>query len=305
MRDYQVNGLNCMISLYQSGLNGILADEMGLGKTLQTISLLGYMKHFRKQDGPHIVTVPKFTLQNWLNEFHKWCPSIKVECLHSNKEERASFVRNILFDQSRLEVLVSSYEIIMTEQSSLKKFSWKFMVIDEVHRIKNDESKLSVVVRKFNTKNRLLITGTPLQNNLNELWALLNFFVPDIFDSDEDFTDLFDIDKCLSQDESTVSKLHSVLNSFLLRRLKSDVEKRLAPKQETKLYVGLSDMQHQLYRKILMKDFDLLNTAAKKIDRARLLNIFIELRKCCNHPYLFNGFEPDPPLTTDEHLVKN
>ena len=123
MRDYQVNGLNCMISLYQSELNGILADEMGLGKTLQTISYLGYMKHFLKQDGPHIVIVPKSTLQNWLNEFHKWCPSIKVESLHGNQAERALFVRNILFDQSKWDVLVSSYEIILAEKSSLNKVS--------------------------------------------------------------------------------------------------------------------------------------------------------------------------------------
>jgi hypothetical protein len=305
MRDYQVRGLNWMISLYQSGINGILADEMGLGKTLQTISLIGYMKHFRKQDGPHIVIVPKSTLQNWVNEFHKWCPSIKVECLKGNIEERAAFVKEILFDQSKWDVMISSYEIILAEKSSLKKIDWKYMVIDEAHRIKNDESKLSVVVRTFNTKNRLLITGTPLQNNLHELWALLNFLVPDIFGSDEDFTDLFDMDKCLGQDESIVSKLHAVLKPFLLRRLKSDVEKRLPPKQETKLYVGLSGMQRQLYTKILMKDIDLLNTASNKADRVRLLNILMQLRKCCNHPYLFDGVEPGPPYTTDQHIVTN
>ena len=162
-----------------------------------------------------------------------------------------------------------------------------------------------MVVREFITKNRLLITGTPLQNNLHELWSLLNFVLPDIFDSDEDFTNLFDINKCLSQDKSTVSELHAVLKTLLLRRLKSDVEKRLPPKQETKLYVGLSEMQQQLYRKILLKDVDLLNPGVKKIDKVRLLNIFMELRKCCNHPYLFNGIEPGPPYTTDEHLLKN
>lgn len=306
MRDYQIRGLNWMISLYQSGINGILADEMGLGKTLQTISLLGYMKHFRNAAGPHLVIVPKSTLQNWVNEFNKWCPSIRVECLKGNIEERNEFVKNVMSDESKWDVMISSYEIVLAEKSALKKIDWKYLVIDEAHRIKNDESKLSVVVRTFKTKNRLLITGTPLQNNLHELWALLNFLVPDIFNSDEDFTDLFDTDKCLTgEDQNIVSKLHAVLKPFLLRRLKSDVEKKLPPKQETKLYVGLSGMQRQLYTKILMKDIDLLNTASNKAEKVRLLNILMQLRKCCNHPYLFDGVEPGPPYTTEQHIVNN
>jgi superfamily II DNA/RNA helicase len=181
----------------------------------------------------------------------------------------------------------------------------RYLIIDEAHRIKNDESKLSVVVRSFSSKNRLLITGTPLQNNLHELWALLNFLVPDLFGSDDDFADLFDTNKCLDEDQGLVSKLHAVLKPFLLRRLKADVEKGLPPKQETKLYVGLSAMQRAWYTKILMKDIDLLNTTEKKAERFRLLNIVMQLRKCCNHPYLFDGAEPGPPFTTDKHIVDN
>jgi SNF2 family DNA or RNA helicase len=306
MRDYQIRGLNWLISLYQSGLNGILADEMGLGKTLQTISLLGYMKHFRSQARPHLVIVPKSTLQNWVNEFKKWCPSIKVVDLKGTADERAEFFRTVIADESQWDVLVSSYEIILAEKSQLKKQKWKYLIIDEAHRIKNDESKLAVVVRSFSSKNRLLITGTPLQNNLHELWALLNFLVPDIFNSDEEFTELFDMNKCLGgEDNDIVSKLHSVLKPFLLRRLKSEVEKKLPPKIETKLYVGLSAVQRQLYTKILVKDIDLLNTTSNKAEKVRLLNIIMQLRKCCNHPYLFDGIEPGPPYTTDQHLVNS
>jgi SWI/SNF-related matrix-associated actin-dependent regulator of chromatin subfamily A member 5 len=305
MRDYQVRGLNWMISLFENGINGILADEMGLGKTLQTISLVGYMKHFRKLDNPYLVIVPKSTLQNWVNEFNKWCPSLKVACMKGLAEERNEFIANVMFDQSQWDALITSYECVLSEKAQLRKFNWKYIIIDEAHRIKNDESKLSVTVRTFTSRNRLLITGTPLQNNLKELWALLNFLVPDIFSSDEEFTDIFDTDKCLGDDKDLISKLHTVLKPFLLRRLKSDVEKRLPPKQETKLYVGLTAMQRQWYTKILMKDIDLLNSTSNKTDRVRLLNIIMQLRKCCNHPYLFDGAEPGPPYTTDQHIVNN
>lgn len=319
MRDYQVRGLNWMIQLYQQGINGILADEMGLGKTLQTISLIGYMKHFRQAAGPHIVIVPKSTLQNWVNEFGKWCPSIKAVQMTGNAEERKEFIQNTLSDKSKWDVLVISYEILLNEQPVIRKIKWRYLIIDEAHRIKNDQSKLSLVVRTFSTENRLLITGTPLQNNLHELWALLNFLVPDIFSSDDEFNELFDTDKCLdaadkktkkgaegeNEEDSVVSKLHGVLKPFLLRRLKSDVEKRLPPKQETQLYVGLSAMQRQLYTKILLKDIDLLNTGPGKSEKVRLLNILMQLRKCCNHPYLFDGVEPGPPYTTDQHMVDN
>ncbi len=305
MRDYQIRGLNWMISLFQSGINGILADEMGLGKTLQTISLIGYMKHFRSRGRPHLVIVPKSTLQNWVNEFKRFCPTVKVQCMKGLAEERNDFVKNILPDESVWDVVVISYESVLAEKAALKKIDWRYLIIDEAHRIKNDESKLSLVVRSFNSENRLLITGTPLQNNLHELWALLNFLVPDVFNSDEDFTDIFDMEKCLGEDSSIVTKLHAVLKPFLLRRLKSEVEKRLLPKIETKLYVGLSTMQRQWYTKILMKDIDLLNTTSNKADKMRLLNILMQLRKCCNHPYLFDGAEPGPPYTTEQHIVQN
>ncbi|KAJ6627766.1 Chromatin-remodeling complex ATPase chain Iswi [Pseudolycoriella hygida] len=302
MRDYQIRGLNWMISLYENGINGILADEMGLGKTLQTISLLGYLKNFKNNAGPHIVIVPKSTLQNWLNEFEKWCPSIKAVCLIGDQETRNQFIREVLMP-GEWDVCVTSYEMCIREKAVFKKFNWRYMVIDEAHRIKNEKSKLSEILREFKTANRLLLTGTPLQNNLHELWSLLNFLLPDVFNSSDDFDSWFNTNQCLG-DDSLIVRLHAVLKPFLLRRLKSEVEKRLKPKKEVKIFVGLSKMQREWYTKILMKDIDIVNGAGK-MEKMRLQNILVQLRKCTNHPYLFDGAEPGPPYTTDEHLVFN
>ncbi|KAK7591268.1 hypothetical protein V9T40_002881 [Parthenolecanium corni] len=301
MRDYQVRGLNWMISLYENGINGILADEMGLGKTLQTISLLGYLKHYRNISGPHMVIAPKSTLKNWVNEFEKWCPSLDVVCLIGDQEARGALIRDVILP-SKWDVCITSYEMVIKERSVFKKFDWRYMVIDEAHRIKNEKSKLSEIVREFRTTNRLLLTGTPLQNNLHELWALLNFLLPDVFNSSEDFDEWFNTNNFL--DTSLVERLHGVLRPFLLRRLKSEVERRLKPKKEVKVYVGLSKMQREWYTKVLMKDIDIVNGAGR-VEKMRLQNILMQLRKCANHPYLFDGAEPGPPYTTDKHLVYN
>uniref|UniRef100_A0A452TBX8 SWI/SNF related, matrix associated, actin dependent regulator of chromatin, subfamily a, member 1 n=1 Tax=Ursus maritimus TaxID=29073 RepID=A0A452TBX8_URSMA len=298
----KIRGLNWLISLYENGVNGILADEMGLGKTLQTIALLGYLKHYRNIPGPHMVLVPKSTLYNWMNEFKRWVPSLRVICFVGDKDARAAFIRDEMMP-GEWDVCVTSYEMVIKEKSVFKKFHWRYLVIDEAHRIKNEKSKLSEIVREFKSTNRLLLTGTPLQNNLHELWALLNFLLPDVFNSADDFDSWFDTKNCLG-DQKLVERLHAVLKPFLLRRIKTDVEKSLPPKKEIKIYLGLSKMQREWYTKILMKDIDVLNSAGK-MDKMRLLNILMQLRKCCNHPYLFDGAEPGPPYTTDEHIVSN
>ncbi|CAJ0903934.1 5854_t:CDS:10 [Entrophospora sp. SA101] len=188
--------------------------------------------------------------------------------------------------------------------SALKKFEFQYIVIDEAHRIKNENSMLSQIVRIFQSKNRLLITGTPLQNNLHELWALLNFLLPDLFSSSDDFDSWFE-----SQDgdqDKVVQQLHKVLRPFLLRRIKSDVEKSLLPKKEVNIYVGMSTMQRKWYQRILEKDIAAVNGALGKGEsKTRLLNIVMQLRKCCNHPYLFDGAEPGPPYTNDVHIIEN
>ncbi|KAL1681451.1 SNF2 family N-terminal domain-containing protein [Schizophyllum commune] len=310
MRAYQLQGLNWMVSLHHNGLNGILADEMGLGKTLQTISFLAYLKHHHGIKGPHLIIVPKSTLRNWEREFEKWTPDFKAVVLTGSKEERAEIVASRLITED-FEVCITSYEICLIEKSALKKFSFEYIVIDEAHRIKNVDSILSEVVRSFISRGRLLITGTPLQNNLQELFALLNFICPEIFRDYKDLDSFLHKDTGDGVDEEEKSKrvveaLHKILRPFLLRRVKSDVEKNLLPKKEINIYVGLSDMQRKWYRSVLEKDIDAVNgLTGKKEGKTRLMNMVMQLRKVTCHPYLFDGAEPGPPYTTDEHLVEN
>ncbi|KAJ7281833.1 SNF2 family N-terminal domain-containing protein [Mycena rebaudengoi] len=310
MRSYQLQGLNWMVSLHHNGLNGILADEMGLGKTLQTISFLAYLKQHKEISGPHLIVVPKSTLQNWSREFGQWTPDVNTVVLTGTREERAEIITNRLIPQD-FEVCITSYEICLIEKSALKKFSFEYIVIDEAHRIKNVDSILSQIVRSFISRGRLLITGTPLQNNLKELFALLNFICPEIF------VDYADLDSFLHKDEDgddveeekskkIVEALHKILRPFLLRRVKADVEKGLLPKKEINIYVGLTEMQRKWYRSVLEKDIDAVNgLTGKKEGKTRLMNMVMQLRKVTCHPYLFDGAEPGPPYTTDEHLVQN
>lgn len=320
LRPYQIQGLNWLVSLNTNDLSGILADEMGLGKTLQTISFLGYLRYIKGIKGPHIVIVPKSTLENWQREFAKWTPEVRTCVLTGDQEVRNQIIKEKI-QTCQFDVLISSYEIVIREKSVLKKINWQYIIVDEAHRLKNEDSLLSQIIRMFHSKNRLLITGTPLQNNLHELWALLNFLLPDVFADSLTFDEWFSKDEGSGEgddgdsaeakqkqedQDKIVQQLHQVLQPFLLRRIKNDVEKSLLPKQELNVYVGMSPMQRKWYQSILEKDIDAVNGAnGKKESKTRLLNIVMQLRKCCNHPYLFEGAEPGPPYTTDEHLVYN
>lgn len=317
LRSYQIQGLNWMISLDANHLSGILADEMGLGKTLQTISFLGYLRYIRNIPGPHLVIVPKSTLVNWKREFSHWTPEVNTVVLTGDQEQRSQIIAERIMTCD-FEVVISSYEIVIREKAALRKVAWQYIVVDEAHRLKNENSLLSQIIRMFHSKNRLLLTGTPLQNNLHELWALLNFLLPDIFSDSKTFDEWFSNGEKEDQEQDgkeedgpsnqdlVVHQLHKVLQPFLLRRIKSDVERSLLPKKELNVYVGMSAMQKQWYRKILERDIDAVNGAnGKKESKTRLLNIAMQLRKCCNHPYLFDGAEPGPPYTNGEHLVYN
>ena len=205
----------------------------GLGKTLQTISFLAYLKHYKDVSGPHLVVVPKSTLQNWAREFERWTPDFKIVTLAGSKDERAEIIANVLIPQD-FEVCITTYEMCLIEKSALKKFSFEYIVIDEAHRIKNVDSILSQIVRAFTSRGRLLITGTPLQNNLKELFSLLNFICPEIFVDYKDLDSFLHKDSSNTEGEDEKSKkvveaLHKILRPFLLRRVKSDVEKSLLP----------------------------------------------------------------------------
>lgn len=308
MRWYQLEGLNWMIRLYECGVSGILADEMGLGKTLQSISILAYLKQFRDNKGPHLVVVPLSTLGNWARECKRWCPSLKIAKFHGNKEERKQMKQDLLVPGA-FEVLLTSYEMANMEAGFLRKFSFEFIVVDEAHRLKNENSLLSKTLRTFDSKLRLLLTGTPLQNNLHELWALLNFLVPKYFSSADEFDAYFTVTGKQDEDhddqnqQQILQALHKVLSPFMLRRLKSDVETALLPKKETLVYVGMSAMQARVYSAVLKRDIDAVYGNCK--EKTRLLNIVMQLRKAANHPYLFDGVEDRNLPAYGEHLIEN
>eukprot|EP01120_Amphizonella_sp_Union-15-10_P015452 TRINITY_DN7958_c0_g1_i2.p1 TRINITY_DN7958_c0_g1~~TRINITY_DN7958_c0_g1_i2.p1 ORF type:complete len:767 (+),score=144.67 TRINITY_DN7958_c0_g1_i2:99-2399(+) len=293
LRDYQLEGLNWLIQLFENGMNGILADEMGLGKTVVTLSFLAHLweKGIR---GPFLVVAPLSTLSNWRNEFQKWCPTIPLLFYHGNKTERETIRSKLNLSKSKVQefpIFITSYDIAINDRKYLQTYLWKCLVVDEAHRLKNFNCKLIKELRVLKTENRLLLTGTPLQNNLSELWSLLNFILPDIFDSVENFQSWFDFSNLSHDDDSApsqnplrhlVSKLHCILEPFLLRRLKIDVDIDVPPKREIVLYCPFSDHQKAFYDLLITRDKDLILSNVK----LRLLNILMQLRKVCNHPYL-------------------
>jgi hypothetical protein len=218
---------------------------------------------------------------------------------HGTKEKRVEQRPQV----GRTDVTITTYEVASLEKSTIAKVHWEYIIIDEAHRIKNECSLLAENVRHFKSNHRLLLTGTPLQNNLHELWALLNYLLPTVFDNASEFSHAFDVTMQSGKDQNIIKKLHGIIRPFILRRLKSDVEKSLLPKVETQLYVGLSAMQREWYTNLLVRNLDLLN--ANNTNKMRILNILMQLRKVCNHPYLFNGAEPGPPYSEGEHLIEN
>lgn len=299
LRDYQIEGVNWLISMHEKNVNCILADEMGLGKTLQTITFLGYLKNFLHINNPHLLIVPKSLLHNWKAEFKKFLPSFKVFTFHTQLVEirnKQKEMENTLFD-----VVLTTYEMCISAKNVFKHIKWCYLVIDEAHRIKNEESLLSRIVRILNVEHRFLLTGTPLQNNVRELWALLNFLDPNIFTDGDNFEKW--IVELEQNCEDGIEQLRKVLQLFFLRREKRDVETALLPKKIINLYPKLTNMQRTLYKQILQKDLSPI-LGEKKL-KSRLINIVIQLRKCCNHPYLFDGMEPGPPWEEGEHLVQN
>ena len=192
LRDYQLDGLNWMVSLYETGINGILADEMGLGKTIQTISLLSFLREFKQINGYHLIIMPKSVVGNWMQEFNRWMPDISVVNLIAKKEFREDIIKERILP-GKFDVCITTFEGVRMCMSALQKFEWQYIIIDEAHKIKNEESQTSKRIRQLKSKNRLLLTGTPLQNNLHELWSLLNFLLPEIFSSSSDFDEWFDL----------------------------------------------------------------------------------------------------------------
>ena len=162
---------------------------------MQAISILVYMLEFKSDTGPHLIIVPKSTLSNWMNELERWGPTLSAVKFHGTKDERLDIATNVLQpgqkdEERQWNVCVTTYEICNLDRNVFNKFAWSYLIIDEAHRLKNEASQFSKIVRTLETRFRLLLSGTPLQNNLHELWALLNFLVPDVFASSEQFDEV-------------------------------------------------------------------------------------------------------------------
>lgn len=303
LKEYQVKGLEWLVSLYNNNLNGILADEMGLGKTIQTIALITYLMEAKKVNGPFLIIVPLSTLSNWALEFEKWAPSVNVVCYKGSPT-----VRRVVQNQMRatkFNVLLTTYEYVIKDKSVLAKLHWKYMIIDEGHRMKNHHCKLTQVLNThYIAPHRLLLTGTPLQNKLPELWALLNFLLPSIFKSVSTFEQWFNApfattgEKVELNEEETIliiRRLHKVLRPFLLRRLKKEVESQLPDKVEYIVKCDMSGLQKVLYRHMQSKGV-LLTDGSEKDKKGKggakaLMNTIMQLRKLCNHPFMFQHIE--------------
>uniref|UniRef100_A0A8D2NXG4 Proliferation-associated SNF2-like protein n=1 Tax=Zosterops lateralis melanops TaxID=1220523 RepID=A0A8D2NXG4_ZOSLA len=262
MRWYQVEGMEWLRMLWENGINGILADEMGLGKTIQCIATIALMVE-RGVPGPFLVCGPLSTLPNWMSEFKRFTPEIPLMLYHGAQQERRKLVRKIHGRQGSLQiypVVITSFEIAMRDRNALQSCNWKYLIVDEGHRIKNMNCRLIRELKRFNTDNKLLLTGTPLQNNLAELWSLLNFLLPDVFDDLKSFESWFDITSITETAEDIIAKereqnilhmLHQILTPFLLRRLKSDVALEVPPKREVVVYAPLAKKQETFYTAIV------------------------------------------------------
>jgi ATP-dependent helicase STH1/SNF2 len=315
LKEYQVKGLQWMISLYNNNLNGILADEMGLGKTIQTISLVTYLIERKMQQGPYLVIVPLSTLTNWNLEFEKWAPSVSRIVYKGPPNTRKQQQERIR--QGNFQVLLTTYEYIIKDRPILSKIKWFHMIIDEGHRMKNSNSKLSATISQYyNTRFRLILTGTPLQNNLSELWAMLNFVLPNIFKSVKTFDEWFNTpfantggqDKMeLNEEEQilVIRRLHKVLRPFLLRRLKKDVEKDLPDKTEKVIKCKFSALQTRLYKQMVThQKIAVSDGKGGKAGVRGLSNMIMQLRKLCNHPFVFDEVENQMnPMNTSNDLL--
>lgn len=305
LRDYQLDGLNWLIHSWCKENSAILADEMGLGKTIQTICLLYYLFNSHQLYGPFLLVVPLSTMTSWQREFSQWAPEMNVVTYLGDISSR-DIIRQYEWcyassKRLKFNAILTTYEIVLKDKVFLGSVSWAALLVDEAHRLKNDDSLLYKALMEFDTNYRLLITGTPLQNSLKELWSLLHFIMPNKFESWEDFEKEHE-----NAAQKGYSKLHKQLEPFIIRRVKKDVEKSLPAKVEQILRVEMTSLQKQYYKWILTKNYNALRKGVKGSSMT-FLNIVIELKKCCNHAFLTKPLDYDqkpPPSDYLQDLIR-
>lgn len=300
LRDYQMDGLNWLILTWCKDNSVILADEMGLGKTIQTICFLYYLFMEQNLHGPYLCVVPLSTMTAWQREFAIWAPDMNIVTYLGDVQSRET-IRQFEwgFDSSKrlkFNAILTTYEILLKDKAFLGSISWAALLVDEAHRLKNDDSLLYKALYDFDTNHRLLITGTPLQNSLKELWALLHFIMPNKFETWEDFEKMHG-----NAEDKGYARLHKQLEPYILRRVKKDVEKSLPAKVEQILRVEMTSVQKQYYKWILTKNFNALRKGTKG-STSTFLNIVIELKKCCNHAMLIRPLEYEAATTQDDAI---
>nr|XP_028568103.1 chromodomain-helicase-DNA-binding protein 1-like isoform X1 [Podarcis muralis] len=298
LRPYQMEGVNWLTHCYETWHGCILGDEMGLGKTCQAISLLVVLRG-KLNKRPFLILCPLSVLSNWKQELERFSPSLSLVTYSGNKEERTELQQDFKSNHD-FHILLTTYEVCLRDAAFLKRFSWACLVVDEAHRLKNQESLLHKVLSEFTTDFNLLLTGTPIQNSLQELYALLAFIEPATFPKElvEEFVHYY---HGIERESKVAKELHSLLQPFLLRRVKADVAAELPKKEEVVLYHGMSALQRKFYKAVLMKDLDAFENESG--EKAKLQNVLVQLRKCVAHPYLFNGVEPEPFIIGD-HLIE-
>ncbi|KAF8411770.1 hypothetical protein HHK36_004329 [Tetracentron sinense] len=292
LREYQHIGLDWLVTMYEKRLNGILADEMGLGKTIMTIALLAHIACEKGIWGPHLIVVPTSVMLNWETEFLKWCPAFKILTYFGSAKER-KLKRQGWLKPNSFHVCITTYRLVIQDSKAFKRKKWKYLILDEAHLIKNWKSQRWQTLLNFNSKRRILLTGTPLQNDLMELWSLMHFLMPHIFQSHQEFKDWFSnpitgmVEGQEKVNKEVVDRLHNVLRPFLLRRLKRDVEKQLPKKCEHVINCRLSRRQRNLYEDFIASSETQATLASANF--FGMISVIMQLRKVCNHPDLFEG----------------
>ncbi|KAG5974579.1 putative DNA helicase ino80 [Claviceps digitariae] len=313
LKEYQLKGLNWLVNLYEQGINGILADEMGLGKTVQSISVMAYLAEKHDIWGPFLVVAPASTLHNWQQEIAKFVPEFKILPYWGSAPDRK--VLRKFWDRKHLtyrkeaafHVCVTSYQLVVSDVAYFQKMRWQYMILDEAQAIKSSQSSRWKSLLGFHCRNRLLLTGTPIQNNMQELWALLHFIMPSLFDSHDEFSEWFskDIESHAQSNtklnEDQLKRLHMILKPFMLRRVKKHVQKELGDKIELDVFCNLTYRQRALYSNLRnqINFMDLVEkaTTGDEQDSGHLMNLVMQFRKVCNHPDLFERAEVTSPFS--------